>query len=229
MKNIKLILIALTLNFFISINSYSFPAELASFSANVNTNIVTLTWDTVIEINNNGFLVEWKNIDSINWNQLGFVTGNGITNIPHSYQYIDTVLIQGSYNYRLKQVDFNNTFQFYELSNFVIINTISISSINSIFSDKFELFQNYPNPFNPVTKISYDLPLTNFVTLKVYDIPGNEISTLVNNKQTAGRYEVLFDASNLGSGMYFYNLRVSLSNSLETGNYCKVKRMSFIK
>lgn len=233
MKRRNLILNAFIYNLLIIEICFSLPVELASFTSSVNNNIVTLDWQTVMETNNNGFYIERKDINSVNWNQLGFVTGNGTTNMPHTYQYIDTVLILGSYNYRLKQVDFANSFQYFELSNIVIVNTVSASNKNSVVSEKFELYQNYPNPFNPVTKINYELPArlarqasrgehsANFVTLKIFDILGNEISTLVNKKQNAGRYEVIFDASNIPSGIYFYKL--------ETENFTKIKRMSFIK
>ena len=85
----------------------------------------------------------------------------------------------------------------------------------------FELKQNYPNPFNPSTKISYTLPQSSNVTLKVYDILGNEISTLVNNKQSAGTYELNFDASNLTSGIYFYQI--------QAGEFTQVHKMLLLK
>ncbi len=78
--------------------------------------------------------------------------------------------------------------------------------------EKFELYQNYPNPFNPVTKIKYDIPAVNgnevqTIELKVFDILGNEVATLVNKKQSAGSYEVNFDGSNLSSGIYLFRLK----------------------
>ena len=71
----------------------------------------------------------------------------------------------------------------------------------------FSLEQNYPNPFNPTTTIKYQIPELSFVTLKVYDVLGNEIATLVNEEKTAGNYEVDFDATILTSGIYFYRLQ----------------------
>jgi hypothetical protein len=72
--------------------------------------------------------------------------------------------------------------------------------------DEFALSQNYPNPFNPSTTIRFDIPISSFVTLKVYNIVGQEVATLVNEKREAGRYKIDFNASNLASGMYFYRL-----------------------
>ena len=87
--------------------------------------------------------------------------------------------------------------------------------------ENFKLFQNYPNPFNPTTKINYQVPQTAFVTLKVYDLLGREVATLVNEEKSAGSYEVEFDGSNLSSGIYFYKL--------QTENYSSVKKMILLK
>lgn len=85
----------------------------------------------------------------------------------------------------------------------------------------FALAQNYPNPFNPSTIIEYQLPKVSNVNLKVYDILGNEIVTLVNENKAAGVYEIEFDASRLSSGIYFYQLI--------TDNFSNIKKMTLIK
>ncbi|MBD3256649.1 MAG: T9SS type A sorting domain-containing protein, partial [Candidatus Lokiarchaeota archaeon] len=87
--------------------------------------------------------------------------------------------------------------------------------------DEFKLFNNYPNPFNPETKIRYDLPQSARVTLNVYDIIGRRVKTLINDTQTAGSHEVLFDASDLVSGVYLF--------SLEAGDYKEVRKMILLK
>lgn len=87
---------------------------------------------------------------------------------------------------------------------------------------EFKLFQNYPNPFNPKTVISYQLSMFNFVSLKVYDVLGNEVTKLVNQKQNTGNYSVTFDGSNLSSGIFFYRLEVD-------GNIIDTKRMILLK
>jgi hypothetical protein len=86
----------------------------------------------------------------------------------------------------------------------------------------FSLAQNYPNPFNPSTTINYRLPKDGFVNLKIYNVLGKEIITLVNKEQKAGEYTAHFDASGLSSGIYFYELRVG-------GNFHEAKKMVFSK
>jgi hypothetical protein len=85
----------------------------------------------------------------------------------------------------------------------------------------FELAQNYPNPFNPATTINYQLPTNALVTLKVYDVIGREVATLVNARQEAGRYTVNFNASTLASGVYFYRL--------QAGSFVETKKMMLVK
>ncbi|HMS64093.1 MAG TPA: T9SS type A sorting domain-containing protein [Ignavibacteria bacterium] len=111
----------------------------------------------------------------------------------------------------------------------------SNSSVENISSlpVEFALTQNYPNPFNPTTKISYDLPTSNFVSLKIFDLVGKEIATLVNENKEAGRYTASFNGANLASGIYFYRLVVSSSNSLTAkggGNdFVQVRKMVLVK
>ena len=87
--------------------------------------------------------------------------------------------------------------------------------------DNFNLAQNYPNPFNPVTTIQYSIPQRSSVTLKVFDVLGNEVATLVNEYREAGRYEIEFDATGLASGIYFYKL--------QAGNYVETKKMILMR
>ncbi|MDR3627153.1 MAG: T9SS type A sorting domain-containing protein [Ignavibacteriaceae bacterium] len=86
---------------------------------------------------------------------------------------------------------------------------------------KYALGQNYPNPFNPTTEINYQIPKDGYVTLKVYDILGNEVKTLVYDFKGAGNYSEKFDATNLAIGIYFYKLN--------TNNYSSIKKMILAK
>lgn len=106
-----------------------------------------------------------------------------------------------------------------------ISEVVSISQNSTEVPLNFTLHQNYPNPFNPSTTINYELKITNYVTLKVFDLNGKEIQTLVNKKQTAGSYSIEFNTSNLSSGIYFY--RIEVSNSKE--NFSQTKKMVLVK
>jgi len=99
----------------------------------------------------------------------------------------------------------------------------SIVDVNEekIIPGKFLLEQNYPNPFNPITTISYQIPTTTFVTLKIYDLLGNEVASLVNEQKSSGEYEVNFYASNLSSGIYFYQLKA--------GTFVQNRKMLLLK
>jgi hypothetical protein len=88
-------------------------------------------------------------------------------------------------------------------------------------ADNYELFQNYPNPFNPSTQIRYSVKESGLVTLKIYDVLGTEVATLINQEQNAGTYSVSFDGSGLSSGVYFYKI--------ESGSFIKVNKMMLLK
>lgn len=135
--------------------------------------------------------------------------------------FFDNFVPDSSKNYAYVVTSFDRLHNESEPSIF-IINLTSVKE--EIIPDKFVLYQNYPNPFNPVTKIKYSIPknVTQMpVTLKVYDILGNEIVTLVNESKLPGIYEVEMDASNLTSGVYFYRLTV--------GNFIETKKMVLLR
>ena len=98
----------------------------------------------------------------------------------------------------------------------------SINNSNFITPDSYKLFQNFPNPFNPSTKIEYELQTPDFISIKIYDLLGQEIKSYVNKKQAAGKYQIEFDGSALSGGAYFYSLY--LNNSL-----VDTKKMLLIK
>lgn len=179
------------------------PVELSSFSSSVNGNDVFLSWVTNTETNNSGFQIERKDKYADEWKNIGFVTGIGTTSEINYYSFFDNNLPTGSYNYRLKQIDFDGSLQYHLLNETI---TIGIPEF-------FVLEQNYPNPFNPVTKIRFSIPTSSerlhSTSLLVYDILGNEVAILLNEMMEAGMYEIDFDASALSSGVYFYRLNVS--------------------
>src|SRR5690554_1021684 len=174
------------------------PVELTNFSSRIINERVELIWETASEKNNHGFIIERKKVNN-NWREIGFIEGKGTSTEKNNYRFYDRPGEKGLYFYRLKQVDYNGKFEY-----------SPEIEVNFILND-FVLMQNYPNPFNPSTIIRYQVPAFGFVTLKVYDILGNEIDVLVNEEKPAGEYEIEFNANkinqSLASGAYFYQLK----------------------
>lgn len=181
---------------YIAPNDPPLPVELGSFSFNVNRNDVVLNWTTAGETNNSGFDVERKLSASEDWLIIGNVKGNGTVDKYMYYTYEDKNLLTGRYKYRLKQIDFNGNFEYFDLSSEVAVG----------IPTKYNLSQNYPNPFNPTTRINYDLPYDGRVSIVLYDVLGREAARLVNEDKSAGYHNIDFNASNLSSGAYFYKI-----------------------
>ena len=199
------------------------PIELISFAASHTTIGVQLNWQTATEVSNYGFEVERKSISANNsnaetWTKLGFVPGSGNSSSPKLYSFTDKTAIEGRHLYRLKQIDADGKFQF---SNTIEVDVKNVPLV-------FALEQNYPNPFNPTTTISWQSPVGSYQTLKVYDLLGNEVATLVNEYRDAGRYEIIFDASQLASGMYFYKLQAHPAQA-GTSSFVQTKKFLLIK
>lgn len=184
------------------------PVELTSFEASTDENDVILNWATATEVNNQGFIIQRKGID--NYERVGFVEGYGTTAEIQNYTFIDESVAPGKYHYRLKQMDFDGTFEY---SGEIAVEVTQPA--------EYFLTQNYPNPFNPSTAIKYSIPEDGFVTLKVYDVLGNEVSSLVNEQQQAGEFDIVFDASSLSSGVYYYQLKA--------GEFTATKKLMLMK
>ena len=199
------------------------PVELCSFNAVVLKRQADLLWSTCSEINNSGFEVERRDFNPVNaaygsWVKIGFVQGNGTTNQQHNYKYSDPKLNAGKYQYRLKQVDFNGNFEYHNLTapNDVVIGTPNVA----------DLFQNYPNPSNPTSKVDFQIPFSAKVSLKVYDITGKEVASLVDKELESGFYTVDFNGANLSSGVYFYRLA---ANSNDGNSFSKTMKLILVK
>ena len=196
------------------------PVELNSFKGSINnSNHILLEWATATETNNKGFEVQRSEIrdqksgsgDYNGWKRIGFVEGNGTTTQIHIYSFSDLNVIPGIYKYRLKQIDFDGS---YNLSKEVEVKVTAPS--------KFRLEPNYPNPFNPVTTISFEVPEKTQIELVVYDILGRKIKSLVDNEvRNPGRYEMSFNGNSLGSGVYIYRLVAK--------NYSMTRKMLLMK
>jgi len=179
------------------------PVELASFTAELNGNIVTLFWTTETEVENYGFDVEHKMQDARHenreWKKIGFVEGHGNSNSPKEYSFVDDNPPSGTIQYRLKQIDTDGSYEYSD-----------VVSIETGIPKDYELKQNFPNPFNPTTKIVYKLPVDGFVTIKVYNILSQEVASLVNENKKAGTHTIIFDGGTAGgglsSGIYFLRL-----------------------
>ncbi|CAN5629819.1 hypothetical protein BH10BAC5_BH10BAC5_00450 [soil metagenome] len=187
------------------------PVELLAFNSSVSGSNVQLNWSTGSESNNLGFDIERKT-DNSSWLKTGFVKGKGNSNTQSDYSFTDNNLQTGKYNYRLKQIDYNGNIQYYSLMNEV---TIGIPG-------KFALYQNFPNPFNPSTNIKFDIPSSGTISLMVYSLTGKLVETLEEGFRQAGNYSVIYDASKLSSGIYFYKL-------ITSDGFVETRKMLFVK
>jgi hypothetical protein len=188
------------------------PVELLAFKASVRNSEVEILWSTASELNNMGFEIERSIDNQDNFVTVGFVDGKGSSSEINYYSFIDHPQVSGvnQLYYRLKQVDFDGTFSYSDIVN-----------VSYDVPAEFVLSQNYPNPFNPSTRINYFVPQESFVSVKVYDFLGREVMTLVNETKATGSYEIVFDASNMPSGTYFY--------TMIAGNFSATKKMILIK
>jgi len=177
------------------------PVEMAAIAAHTMGNTVELRWTTSTEVDNEGWEIQRSvrgNPQAVDWGRIGFVKGAGTSSGPKRYSFVDANPTPGPYAYRLKQLDRNGTFQYSKEMQ------IEVGSAPRTFA----LTQNYPNPFNPSTTIEFTLPSDGRVILKVYDITGREVATLLDQDRKAGVYQqVVFDASRYASGVYFASLQ----------------------
>ncbi|MHC1737463.1 MAG: LamG-like jellyroll fold domain-containing protein [Ignavibacteriaceae bacterium] len=202
------------------------PVELSSLTARVSGTCVILNWQTSTEVNNFGFEIERSlssHSSSLNghslpaeWEMIGFAAGSGNSNSPKDYSFADDFnhsAIQSfnhSIRYRLKQIDNDGKFTYSE--------EIEVELLRP---SQFELSQNYPNPFNPTTRIEFSIPSDNYVEIKVFNVLGMEVATLLNEHRQAGIHNIEFNASNFSSGIYFYKI--------VSGNNSEIKKMILLK
>lgn len=189
------------------------PVELSSFTASANDDNVTLSWTTATETNNQGFQIERSNEGE--FESVGYVPGRGTTTEVSNYTFVDENVAAGSYSYRLKQMDYDGTYEYSQ----VIEVDVNVPA-------EFAMDQNYPNPFNPSTKINFRLAADSKVTLKVFDVLGQEVITLLNKDLSAGSHIVDFDASGINSGTYFYRIDAT---GIDGTNFTDVKKMILMK
>jgi hypothetical protein len=196
------------------------PIQLASFTGRVQSNgSVLLQWRTISELNNYGFFVERKRESEPTFSELpnSFIPGHGTTNEPHDYSYIDATVSHGNWQYRLRQVDLDGTVHYTEPISVSVVTGVDVSALPMVY----ELYQNYPNPFNPSTTIRFALARPGQTTLKIFDVLGREVATLVNERKVAGQHRVEWVPTNLTSGLYYYRLTAD--------GYVNVKKLVLMK
>jgi len=178
------------------IDSSYIPVELLYFTGFYDNEKVTLEWETATEINNSGFELQ-KSKDKENWQSIGFVRGSGSSTEHNNYKCIDNASLNEKNYYRLKQIDFNGS---YEYSDIIAV---------SVPLSNFKLYQNFPNPFNPITTIKYVVPHKSIVRISLYDIKGEKIVDLINEEKESGIYSIEFNSKILSSGVYLYRMTSS--------------------
>ena len=186
------------------------PVELTSFTAKQNVTGVELRWTTATENNFSTFEIEKKSSNTESWQTISSIKASGNSSAPRKYSFTDKNVTPGKYNYRLKIVDYDGTYE----NSYIVEASVSVP-------DKFMLGQNYPNPFNPGTVISYSLPSPSNVKLILYNTIGLTVKVLENEFKDAGNYSVNFNASELSSGIYFYRL--------QAGSFNETKKMMLLK
>lgn len=195
------------------------PVSISVFSSSVTKRVVTLNWVTEWELNNKGFEIERTFIKADGnpgeWIKAAFISGKGTSNTASGYIYKEEIQNTGSYKYRLKQIDYSGSYEYFELQGDVAIAPPM----------DFELGQNYPNPGNPNTKINFALPEDGKVTIRLYDILGKEVLTIIDEYKKADYYTLDIDGSKLSSGAYFYRIIVTGSSR----NFSKTLKMILVK
>jgi len=174
--------------------------ELSSFDAVPGDDEVTLYWTTVEEIDNDHFEIVRNDV------LVATIEGAGNSSGERNYEWLDTDVTNGiTYFYLLVAVDINGERE--ELAEVSATPMeLSIDSNNHLLPTQFAL-SSYPNPFNPTTTISYSVPKARAVSVKVFDITGRMVATLVDEMLMAGEHTAVFDGSALPSGLYFAQLR----------------------
>ncbi|MDP4197792.1 MAG: T9SS type A sorting domain-containing protein [Bacteroidota bacterium] len=190
------------------------PVELLSINAAQVNQSVEIKWKTAQEINNYGFEIERKSQKS-EWEMLGFVKGHGSSRSPREFSFTDNQPPAGRTQYRLKQIDNDGQFKYYDAL-----------SIDVNAPREYCLMQNSPNPFNPSTAIKFQLPMNTFVSVKVYDMLGREITSLINEEKPAGSHIVYWNGRDMNgqmvsSGVYLYKLTA--------GTYTETRKMNLLK
>lgn len=192
------------------------PVELTSFTATTSNDQIVLNWTTGSELNNQGFEIQ-QSLDNESFSRIGFVPGFGSSTEHRSYTYTVQSAPAGLHYYRLKQIDFDGSYEYSDV--------IEVETVESLPTE-FALDQNHPNPFNPSTSITFSLPVDSDVQLSLYNMLGQEVTKISNAHFQAGTHKVDFIAEGLSSGTYIYLFRATSSNG---SDFVEAKKLTLIK
>ncbi len=199
------------------------PVQLLSFIGTFLTNNnVKLEWTTISEINNYGFYVQKYNpsVNGFETIEESFQPGTGYTLEPQYYTWTDESTLENEIQYRLKQVDNDGLINYFGPIT-VFKDPTNVRDMEQVPA-LFKLYQNYPNPFNPSTVINWQVAISGYTTLKVYNVLGNEVATLFSGDAEAGKiYSIKFDNTELSTGLYFYKL--------QSGKNVEVRKLTLVK
>ena len=190
------------------------PVELTNYTASLINRDIILNWTTATELNNKGFEIE-QSFDNNNFSEIGFVPGFGTTSESKSYSFKISDAPSGVQYYRLKQIDFDGTYEQY--------NSIEV---DVPIVQEFALYQNHPNPFNPSTTISFSLPVESNISIKLFNILGQQVATIANSDFQAGSHKIEFNGQDLSSGTYIYTLE---AKGVDGKNFISTKKMLLLK
>jgi hypothetical protein len=197
------------------------PIQLVSFNALQNPSGpgVLLRWSTLSEVNNYGFEVQRGARPGGAFATISgaVIPGHGTTTVPRDYSYADMSAPEGTWYYRLKQIDLDGSVHYSDPSKIDVGAVGTAQDAPAVFS----LGQNFPNPFNPETTIRYGLPSRSHVVLAVYNMLGERVALLAEGEQESGFHQVRFDGSALSSGVYFYRL--------QSAGFTQTRKLSLLK
>jgi hypothetical protein len=175
---------------------------------------VTLLWDS------NAYVTAFRvQLSTDSLFTANIIFDSTVANTPLTIRP-DFLTLGAKYYWRANATNILGTSGWSAFWNFTI-RTVGINQISSEVPNTYKLFNNYPNPFNPVTKIKFQIPKAGIVELKIFDITGKTVTTLVNGILNNGVYEITFDASSLSSGIYFVKM--------QAGNYTGIQRIALVK
>jgi len=197
------------------------PVTLLSFTASVDrSDAITLTWVTESEIKNLGFILERRE-EETDWIEIAsYITypelqGQGSVTYRTDYYFTDNTVEAGhTYDYRLADVSYAGVKEYHSLM------VLSVN-VTAVVPEEYVLHPAYPNPFNPTATIRYELPQASDVQITIYDLLGKEVTTLLSETQDAGFKSVQWDATEVSSGLYFYQVRA--------GEFVQTRKMVLLK